>query len=239
MDERSSSSQPLSAQLYRLSVIAAERPEGCEPRRKLSPVAAGRLLASFGKLRFKTEYEQCHFFKADFMRFPKPSSAVFCTVFGCWRILKPTSTVPVLCHDSLPRLPQRFAAHLDLKGPSACMPPTLSNTKAEESFLACLRRCTSPAWREGVARKCCRGSQICHKPLPRKRRHSPHVFGGNKRFSLLLTASLSDNPGKPFWQSGVLGGRQAARWSRHGIVWTFRQGLWSTPRSRSMCHFLS
>ena len=100
MDERCSSSQPLSAQLYRLAVIAAERPEDCEPRRKLSPVAAGRLLASFGKLRFKTEYEQCHFFKADFMRFPKPSSAVFFTVFGCWRILKPTSTVPsATAHD--------------------------------------------------------------------------------------------------------------------------------------------
>jgi hypothetical protein len=36
--------------------------EDCEPRRKLSPVAAA-VSASFGKLRFKTEYEQCHFSK--------------------------------------------------------------------------------------------------------------------------------------------------------------------------------
>jgi hypothetical protein len=39
------------------------------------------------------------FFKVDFIGFPKPSSAVFFTVFGC-RILKPTSTVPsATAHD--------------------------------------------------------------------------------------------------------------------------------------------
>jgi hypothetical protein len=109
----------------------------------------------------------------------------------------------VLCHDSLPRLSQRFAALLGLRGPSDGMLLTPSNIRAEESFPACLRRQMSPVWREGVARNLCRVSQICHRPLPRKLRRPQKVLGGKKRFLLLLAASLFDNHGKPLRQRGV------------------------------------
>ena len=34
---------------------------------------------------YDTPKASLSFFKVDFMRFPKPSSVVFFTVFGCWR----------------------------------------------------------------------------------------------------------------------------------------------------------
>jgi hypothetical protein len=118
MDERCSSSQPLSAQLYRLAVIAAERPEDCEPRRKLSSVAAGRLLRQLRQAAFQDRVRAVSFFKADFMRFPKPSSAVFFTVFGCWSILKPTSTVPsATAHDF-----GNTEEHCDTRNLTNCIP---------------------------------------------------------------------------------------------------------------------
>src|SRR5215831_6266220 len=40
-----------------------------------------------------------------------------------------------------------------------------------------------------------------------------------------------------FWQSDCFGRRQAAQWSRPGILWTFRQGLRSAPGSRSLGRF--
>jgi len=53
-----------------------------------------------GEMIIQDQSDLMSFFKADFIRFPKPSSAVFFTVFGCWRILKPTSTVPsATAHD--------------------------------------------------------------------------------------------------------------------------------------------
>ena len=61
-------------------------------------------------------------------------------------------------------------------GKIRCMPRTPRNTRPQESGLACLRRRTSPAWREGVARPPSRGAHMCHRPWPRQRRSAPRCW---------------------------------------------------------------
>src|SRR5215470_18490303 len=90
----------------------------------------------------------------------------------------------VLCQQGLPRSPQRFAAHLGLKVPSACIPLTPSNRRAEESswpvYGVARHQHGARASPESVAV----GGKFCHKPLPRKRRHSSDMFGCEKRLYL-------------------------------------------------------
>src|SRR5262249_15268406 len=52
---------------------------------------------------------------------------------------------------------------------------------------------------------------------------------------VLLTASLSDNLGKPFGKVTVLGDDRTHDGVDMVFLRTFRQGLWSAPRSRSLC----
>src|SRR5215470_3828568 len=52
--------------------------------------------------------------------------------------------------------------------------------------------------------------------------------------TLLLAARVCDNLGKPFGKVTVLGDDRPHGWSRPGILWTFRQGLWNAPSSRSL-----
>ena len=89
----------------------------------------------------------------------------------------------VLCQQGLPRSPQRFAAHLDLKVPSACMPLTPCNRRAAESSCPVSGVAHHQHGARALPETLAVGRTVCHKPLPRKRRHPFDMCGREKPLS--------------------------------------------------------
>src|SRR6266446_908650 len=119
------------------------------------------------------------------------------------------------------------------------MPLTPSNRRAEESSGLSTVLHVSRMARGRCQKALPWVAQFATKLCRENRGTLLTCLGVKNLCTLLLAARLSDNPGKPFWQSDFFGGRQAAQWRRHGILWTLCLGLWSAPSSRAMCHFLA
>src|SRR5262249_26853644 len=83
-------------------------------------------------------------------------------------------------------LPQRLAAHLGLKGSSACTQLTPCNRRAKESFRPVYGVARHPHGARALPETLAVGRPFCHRPWPRKRRPFPHVLGDKKRLRLLL-----------------------------------------------------
>ena len=97
-----------------------------------------------------------------------------------WTILTP---LIVLCQQGLPRSPHRFAAHLDLKGLSACMPLTPCNRRATESSWPVSSVARHQQGARALPETLAVGRTVCHQPLPRKRRHLFVMCGCEKPLS--------------------------------------------------------
>src|SRR6266581_1445346 len=119
------------------------------------------------------------------------------------------------------------------------MPLTPSNRRAEESSWPIYGVARHPHGARALPESFAVGRKFATNLCRENGGTLLTCLGVKNLCTLLLTARLSDNLGNPFWQSDCFGRRPAARWRRYSMVWTFRQGLWSTPSSRAMCHFLA
>src|SRR6266446_5461960 len=89
----------------------------------------------------------------------------------CWK----AAIVP--CQAGWPRSPQRLAAHLDLKGPSAYMPLTPCNRRAEERSWLVDGVARPPHGARTLPETLAVGRTVCHKAWQQKRRRSQKVLG--------------------------------------------------------------
>src|SRR6266446_7079438 len=83
----------------------------------------------------------------------------------------------VPCQAGWPRSPQRLAAHLDLKGPSAYMPLTPCNRRAEERSWLVDGVARPPHGARTLPETLAVGRTVCHKAWQQKRRRSQKVLG--------------------------------------------------------------